>query len=424
MIYTFKELLVNETFIKLAKLQSLCDEADPAMVEHAFSRSPYHVMAFLVAYAAATEAQRSQITAKLNSINAEMRFDKSELLRLISQVDWSTLLKKSIVELNPIDLTFSIVVSIGLTTTIHTSNRKAFFDAVARNFPPLSEALRAADSSIEIVESPDKNVLTFLTRIEESHKWKKPFEQYEGNCFTVEHFKISDSLSHLINTMEEGAALSVGCFRVNKGIGVDKRHLKLRIKVPHASVKEDTFCLKLNQKLKTNPGIYNAFLGMEDYCGLPLVGDIRVRLESMGGFTEAGAGVMQTQYLDMLLCVESAKVTILTVENLDGTFFLDSAIAVRFTEGPAATTKTGILPQYYIDLETKERTPVRLFPEALGPQQALSAAIEYIEPAHPMLRKSVSPMAQAWQGTAAAGSAAPHGGAGASSSDDSQCHIM
>jgi hypothetical protein len=92
MINTLKALLVNETFIKLARLQSLCDGADPAMASHSFTRSPYHVLAFLVAYAAATDAQHCQIIEKLNAMASGVRFDKFELDSLIGQISWRDLL--------------------------------------------------------------------------------------------------------------------------------------------------------------------------------------------------------------------------------------------------------------------------------------------------------------------------------------------
>jgi hypothetical protein len=389
------------------------------MAVHSFTRSPYHALAFLVAFVAANDEQRSQIIAKLNSINAEMRFDESELMSLISQIEWASLLKKSVEEFDPMDFSFSPP-AMDFSVNIATANASAFLEALARQSPQLSEALRTATSSIQISESKDKDSLSFITQIHEIKIWLEPFKHKSSNLFKVKNFALSSDLSDRIKALEEGAISTIGCFTICKGWGKAKDDIELLINAPLASVRGEQFLIKLEEKIESSPGIYAVFLGLKDYCGLPLVGKIRLSLTSKAEFSESGAGVFQEQSLMLGLGGGSAylnKPTVITVESLDGVLFLDTAIAVKFSSEPAPAYVAEF--KHYINLETKAKgEPVRLYPQVLGPQQALQAAVEYHDPAKCFRRELSSLFPQIsfpWQAAdASSSSTTPHGGAGQS----------
>jgi hypothetical protein len=301
--------------------------------------------------------------------------------------------------------------------TIIIGNKGAFLAAVASQCLPLSEAINSVTSNIQIMESVDRNKITFITKAQEKKQWEKEFHSMvEGsNIFVVPHFELSDALKQSINAIEDNKESTIGCFKIIKGTGDSKDQTILRIEVPVESMPRwGALTLKLNQKIESSSGIYKAFLGLEDYCGLPYIDVIKLKLESEGGFTEKGAGVVQLQFLNYKRScrLRTGKPSILTVKSLDGTLFLDAAIAVMFSGKSMARAIGDIPSEFYIDLKTINLgTPVRLYPEQLNSQQALYAAVQYVDPAHHILSSSAPQAALPWQ----AASAAPHGGAGASS---------
>jgi hypothetical protein len=100
MITSVESLFGEAVFDRLARAQSLYDEEDVRAKSAPCTRSPYHAVAFLIAYIAADARQREQIVAqhhaKIERLGKEragyLQFDKNALETLISRIRWKSLL--------------------------------------------------------------------------------------------------------------------------------------------------------------------------------------------------------------------------------------------------------------------------------------------------------------------------------------------
>ena len=173
-------------------------------------------------------------------------------------------------------------------------------------------------------------------------------------------------LKNIVDKLDEGEERTVGGFIIQKGTSQD---IELHIPAPG---KFSQF--SIDSKLKTQPGIYSAFVGLNDFYGLDCVDTVDVKIENEANFSDKGASASQIQINIYSKGMESFSVnesTVITVDNLN-VFFKGAGIVVNFTQGTKKTDSFN--EQLYIDLPTQSdvNTHVVLLAQAPNPQEALS----------------------------------------------------
>lgn len=394
MISSMPALLLNDTYAKLAKLQADCDAVDPVMRAYPFSRSPYHILAFIVSYIAASEGNREKIIENLNNLAEARQADPAviftlEQFRILNDlIDWEAFLLSQAAtaagagagdgasSAHPFDFTVEIL----------TSNPTAFFKAIETRSPKLSAALRHALSAIKVKPVPEEDeVISIVTTVSENKTWVKPFtfqEEADGYCiFNVPYGDISDALSKKLEAFPESSVQNIGCFAIKVVSGSMRNSVYFNVKVPSVqtslSLSGRTFSYHLAPApQQTGKGIYHALEGLENHCGLGVVGDIIVKLISEGKFTREGAGVKQTQAVECHgFAMSSGTPSTITVMAPLGVLFSATGIAVNFASGTAADLSAyAVCPPEnigcYARLYTNDAKPVHIYPFILQGRSA------------------------------------------------------
>ncbi|CDZ77253.1 hypothetical protein BN59_01535 [Legionella massiliensis] len=353
-IRSLTDLKENELFVLLNQMQSQLDAEDPSVLSDRFTRSPMHAIQFLIAYAGLDEEQRRQVVAKLNQ-----NVTKEQLDMLLDDIDWVELLNA------PKRETLEFEFTIGL------ADRNQFLSAVRSRCPQLYKALQTKANSFVHIENADEVI--FTTKIAQNEKWTKPFIREDGKSYwIVRDFRLSDAVLESLNSLQEGNQQIINGFTLRKR---EDQGVELHIVAPHSSNQHS-----IQSKLETNQGIYNAFVGLENFYGLPRVDDLRVEIESEAKFSDKGASASQTQVNTYI--AESARIrkkrSIVEVNQLN-VFFEGAGIVANFTDG---TEKAEIFDErYYVELSTQsqENGPITLFAMAPKPLDAFLLATKQSE---------------------------------------------
>lgn len=131
----------------------------------------------------------------------------------------------------------------------------------------------------------------------------------------VPKFQVNDSLKKIIDNMPPGEKLTLGAFDIEKGSGPEANNIDLMICAP-----KDSSELTIKNDIKVTPGIYSAFIGLENFFGLARVDNV-VKLQSEARFSDLGALASQTQVVDFqyqsAMCIKGDFPTTIRVRNLN-----------------------------------------------------------------------------------------------------------
>ncbi|CDZ77172.1 hypothetical protein BN59_01454 [Legionella massiliensis] len=348
-ISTLADLRQNKVFLLLNEIQSEYDAADSAVLSDRFTRSPMHAIQFLIAYAGLDQNQRRQVI-----VNLDYEIALQELDALIDDIDWAALLNSP--KRETLDFEF----------TISLADRGQFLSAVKSRCPQLYTALHSKENGFVHIENADEVI--FTTKIAQKEKWLRPFERWPGdNFWIVPDFRLSDAVLDTLNSLPEGKKHVINGFTLSKGRGWKGAppEIELHIAAPRRSNQ-----YAVESKIKTNQGIYGAFVGLENFYGLHRVDDLRVEIENKAMFSDEGAWASQTQvntYIAESGLVSFASTVEVTQINA---FFEGAGIVASFIDG----TEKGehFDSQFYVELPTQnqENGPIRLFASAPKPQDA------------------------------------------------------
>lgn len=340
-ISNLSALKQNRIFTALYDAQSKFDAADQAILQDHFTRSPLHIIQFLIAYAGLNKQQRAQTISqlKISSITLE------NLNELIDDINWEDILTKSD------DHTLKFKFNIG----VH--DKEKFLEAMIKNCPTLSPFLNRSDS-ISITEM--QGAISFTSSITQTELWTTPFILENLSYWDVQDFTLSRALKNLIKKLPEGNTVQKKGFTITKASN----------DIIHLHIPADNY--HIESKHAVNPGIFNALLNLEDCFGLRSIFKIEVNLETTVDFSRIGATVAQRQR--QRIAEESAtfyltKPTIIEVTDLN-VFFKGIDIVANLTKNPHKTRDFN--DELFIHLATKNgnHTGIYLLVEAPNPRHA------------------------------------------------------
>lgn len=350
-ITTLTALKENPLIMTLNEQQSLFDNQDPEILKGNFTRSPYHALTFLIAYAGLTDEQKVFVLKNLNNHNIQ----KQALDDLIQDIEWKTVL---VATEDTLSFEFSIDIA----------DKNIFLEAIKDKCASLYEALNNHDCFVTINKG---DVVKFTTKINQDELWEEPFDRGNASKFwEVPRFELSPVLIDLINTLKPCETVSVGVFRIRKGEGELENQHVLNILAP-----ENSNEFSIENKLTVNAGIYLAFQGLKDVYGLESVDEVIVELESQANFSDKGASASQTQVVTLEMQSFMARggggvPTIITVSDLH-VLFHGADLFATFLENPHKTD-LAFNPDYSINLPTKSETNtgIVLFSKMPTPNEA------------------------------------------------------
>lgn len=290
-ISTLNELIKHDVIIKLNAAQAQFDDTDQQILDSKVTRSPHHAIQFLAIYAGLTEGQRQQAVQQLNKLNLNLNISdlitfKSRLDSLIAEeLDWEKILNHN--EHHQV-LKFHFYISI--------QDNKEYLNAVKNKCPALHQALTKKNCMLKIIYNP---VLTFTTSLVQNEVWKVPFDSWKLES-KDKGFQLSPALQQRINAMKEDECVTIGNFRIKKGYGSLTKEIDLVIEEPYIFddekllVRSGQYGIKNDLNLN-NAGIYNAFLDLIDFYGVPRVELVSVQIENEAYFSQKGAFISQKQ---------------------------------------------------------------------------------------------------------------------------------
>jgi hypothetical protein len=243
-----------------------------------------------------------------------------------------------------------------------------------------------------------------MTKVKENKVWREPLyltgrSAFFGFC--SDSVVLSPALRDAVMRMKAKSRQAYGCFEVTKGYGARQSEIKVFLSVPPEKRKHSTnprvykgrgFAFEVEASGEVNAGIYDAFVGLTGYCGISEVQAVHVSLVGRAEFTESGAGVAQTQYVNLYGAgiKPDGKPTSIVVTHLPGVAFPDAKIAVDFTESDGAAETPATLLSYHMSLLVSGRTrydlqfnPVRIYAGRLSPFQAFEIFSGPAESHHP-----------------------------------------
>ena len=348
-IKTLTDLKKNAIITELNNQQSQFDNTDNVILSNNFTRSPMHAITFLIAYAGLSENQRQTALSNLNNV----KINKVALDDLMLDIDWPAVLKNG-----DLSDTLAFEFSIGI------ANKEYFLSAVKDKCPILHKALIQNNCMVNIQETDE---VVFTTKISQNELWLQAFNRDTNNNFwTVPKFQLSPSLTQIIQGLAETKTMTSGAFHIQKGLGHLAKNVELRITAPN-----ETNEFAIENKIKVNPGIYGAFIGLYNFYGLERVDGVIVELESQAKFSDKGASASQTQvvtcYTESCCLRSKNEPTVITVEDLH-VLFQGADIVANFAKSP----KEAFNGSQYITLPTQSKsgTGVSLLAQMPTPKEA------------------------------------------------------
>ncbi|MCX7091109.1 MAG: hypothetical protein NTU48_06640 [Legionellales bacterium] len=364
MTLQLNELKQAPAFITLNKAQFIFDSMDDKFHDTEFTRSPYHALTFLIAYAGLDEEQRKIVVQQFNQknnalvssngtpLNCVAQLDTSDLDVLINSIDWSILSQPSG---KHFDFEFQL----------ELPEPSAFYRAIQVHCPSLHTVMSQPDCLAKVIENESPE-LVFTTKVSQTVSWKKAFERKSnGNLWQhweVPAFEPSPQLTAKITELAPNTKGHFGAFYIEKGCGNEQNKIILRISAPKNS-KYD-----IEKKLEVNSGIYLAFIGVLELYGLPRVDRVSAELIVKAEFSATGASASQAQIVTMVLesaCYhpEPSQPTIITIDKIHA-FFSEIEIGLTFKGDINAA---GFDPNIFISLLTETDARVDLFSGPVRP---------------------------------------------------------
>ncbi|MFI4919838.1 MAG: hypothetical protein ACHP65_09815 [Legionellales bacterium] len=377
---SFSDLQKNITFSALNQKQAEYDAADVTILNDKFTRSPFHAIQFLIAFAGLSDSQQQQVLSQL----AIPSIDKEGLQALIADIEWGALLQPP-AGAKVLKHSFSIALA----------DSDDFLNAVEKKHPHLYQALLHATCIVKIEQ---RDEVVFTSTISQEEAWTTPFVRDKREDFwNVPDYGISPLLKQTIASLNENQLVSLDGFAIKKGRGKAAEHIELLIIAPMISNQ-----FAIDSKIKTAPGIYGAFIGLTHFYGLEQVNRVEVEIANAAHFSDKGASASQTQVTRCRrqnACSGSMN-TVITVHALN-VFFCGANIIAQFTKDKKPVAHSGFNGQLYIELPTQsqENTRVLLLASAPNPQQAFALIgnelPSYSQPVHKKQAPGISVSAAA-----------------------------
>ena len=379
-INNLKAFLNDPIVGKLLLLSASLEKADQVFTEGQFSRSPYHLIKFLIIYAALSPENRSKTHIKINKLATDYSnpmISQQELDDLIQKMDWSALLDKTNTSSN-----------IHLALQIELASPDHFFVDAKKNCPRLHGALQSPQSIVRVYApdggSKSLNEIIFRTVIKQTDEWTKSFCAKEQG-WKVDKFNLSSAFLSKIQIMASQKELISG-FEVIRGT-LPGYELYLPEPPDKEVVAEWQFGetngtyskyidgdYLIKEALSIQPQIYDCLKGLTDVFGLLAVDTVIVTIENEGNFTTVGVEAKQAD--EVVLgegCVPRARgivnqPTHIIAHGLN-VMLRESGISAQFLKNPDDPLFDETI---YILLETKSGSEVLLMNAKPDPIQSLT----------------------------------------------------
>lgn len=289
------DLTKNPIFKYLTKVQAFLDDKDDQL--KSVTRSPYHLVAFLISWKLLHDQSKSEVIRRLNQLIETTdvplltNLTVAALDDLVNTMDWQELFK-DLKDLNPEFL--ELTLPKGMISAINKEKNSFFMQL---------------KSSVSL-KPGDPNVYNIKTSITEKAEWKTPFLDYGDSGWLVEPetFSVSESLKEFI-AGKANALRREGS--VTHELGGFSIEISLRLKqVPFSKSGYTDYNLFINNQRKKrlevaisgqiNTGVYAAFMGVQitagTFKGEP-IDKVNVLLKSSVVLDRTGTELHQEQTL-------------------------------------------------------------------------------------------------------------------------------
>jgi hypothetical protein len=320
-----------------------------------------------------SDEQKKSIVGKLNEFNQKFdiieenkQYTVQEFENFIEAADWGSLLL-------PKDrfLTFNF--------TIALKNPKKLLKSIEGKANNLFLALENnKDCIIKVTNINEKNTITFTTSVSQESTWSIEFTPNTPGYWQVHNFKLSTALETKISEITEGSTEYVGAFKIKKGTAIKNLYI---IEPNDKKLHHETSILEL----PVTSGIYDAFLQLENFYGIPQVDKVKTTLSNEVKFSQQKVTATQTQAVQMIAQSCSINPTEIYLEQnlhiwLDGIKIGTSLdlpnVAGKQDNQDNSNNADGT--DYYIELEVeKKNSKVSLYPYNLTPEQAVKILGEF-----------------------------------------------
>lgn len=358
-INNFAELIQDPTFIKLAYLQSIFDDADKVFTDGPMTRSPFHMIAFLIVWSGLNgESDRENVINQLN-VDAEQKALYSDtegsylaaekIDNLIKTIKWKNIIAEATTTGSSDFFKLSLMLP----------NIEPFKLKVKEYCLSLYNAIHGTD----ILKESDKyNKFTISTNVVQNEIWLKPFKSEALDVWEIISYKLSDSLSEI---MHANKSYKSGYFEIIPGEPYGGHHIYLNVK---DLVHDDALTIE-QRNIKVNEGIYRSFIGTR-FSGMQ-VGSITRVCVSISGKAELnkeGASTEQKQDVDGVNECRMPMPTKLIVTTPVLEFCRVGIQAVFQEEAPSGSFSAN---NNYIQLFTESGNEVRLLDGKRNPSNAM-----------------------------------------------------
>ena len=347
-ISSFNELYQQDCYQWLCKIQAYYDDQ---VANKPTTRSPIHIMAFIVSFAAGNEQEKKAIIYNLfsqykkkfyfpPSLPKEDSFIK-QLNTLINDIAWEKI--------------FDTNNNITISCTITVPYKKSF----QKNLPDnLKNALLNNNYPIKI-QGNNPGRIQIVTSLKQNSGWVHTWES--SKCYPdyweLDHFILSDKLKSTINNT--WLKKKIGNFTIIKG--KKKYGIKLYLKKNQSN---DSYAV---QDSNDCTGIYESFKHLNNYAGCGNISNVIVKLQNTAQLSCQGiqaSSMQETELMDECGVTNTKQPTEIFIEQpiilIDGI-----GMVVDFENSPS---KNGNDP-IYIRLMC-HNTSVTFYPFRLSNKEA------------------------------------------------------
>ena len=157
-ISTLLGLLVHPTYSKLIRAEAFIDMSDETFVSGPMRRSPYHLIQFLVFWAALADSEIEKALLSLNALLQKQNLiplENNELSDLIHSIDWHAILQQT----KALQLLFEV------------PSRERMLSALEKNYHSLFVGL----SEFDIVNKGADRLVVGKSTFQQNATWVKEF---------------------------------------------------------------------------------------------------------------------------------------------------------------------------------------------------------------------------------------------------------
>ena len=155
-------LAKHPVFKALAQVQAYLDDRDDVLSQGPMTRSPYHLVAFLISWKLTDDSSKQGVLKRLQAISARTPFKLANLQEhdlddLIESIDWHELFN----ELREVQPDFLQLVLPPKLVDAVNSQDDGFFTVLKD----------------KIIPGKDDNIIKIITSLSQESPWKTPFEE-------------------------------------------------------------------------------------------------------------------------------------------------------------------------------------------------------------------------------------------------------